>query len=1378
MRHRAAGHPRNSLISICRRIGLAVLIVLLSPVLAADGESAAAPARLPRVDAQRIETIGRLGGLVTAGIPLQDGSVLMAEGPALLLLDTTQGVLTVRESLDPGHGIILDMTRAGDVFFVLTEEGTAVLISAGSNLPTVAGFAPGSGQSVAATATAGGAVAVVAAREAGLRVLHTDPRGRLLAQSTLALEGKARDVALSVSGEQAVVAAGEAGLHVVDLTDPAAPKLLRTLTAVHPAEAVEMVGALLAAASGGAILALDPLSGDNSIVGVYAPLRAGQRVIAEEEFIYAADVVDGLKIFWRAAPDRLVQVYGERGHPVSDLWVEGDLAYVVGADGLRILDIGNRYRPLEISRLPLPGTPQGIAVTPQRAFVALGDEGVAVVDISNLSSPRLRRRISVVHDVRAVVFHEDALYAATGEDGLAVIDPAAPGTETLLGLFALPGSALDLARRGDVLYVAGGEAGLLSVDITRPAAPVLAGLLAAEAGRSISSVTISGKRAYVCGDGGLGIVDITSPVAMGWLAQADSPAAHAAVAGDTLFVVSGSQIDLYDVGATARPLLLRTYRGIGMISGLAAQGDRLFVSSGGDGPELAVLSLKSPDYPVELDSTARSGQAYRAWPAGSEVWLARGYAGLRRFVVTEGGALISSSGYAAIRDTGRLAQDSARLLIGGRDGWSLLGLDEAAVPRSLGQALDGLPVRDLALEGDAVAIAAGDQGIVLYRLEQDGPALVAQQPTRGPAAGTALDDSYVYAADAGGLSIFDRYYLQPVAHVSTPAPPTGIALHEGHAYLPLADGQLAVVDLGSPAGGLQTRSTIPTRRPHALVPGADAHTVYALADDQVMRIQILNTGDLAVTQRGQLAALASSGFFSGGLLWAINPDEGVRLYDLSLLDTNDEAIELRNVAVAAQDIVVNGSTAYVAYGAGGMGLYDLRAQVAAPVFYGGEVNALYRDGDTLFALGTSLTAWRITEGSGAELVATLPLAAAGTHLSAAGDGRLLLSLKNGLGIVVWDGRRLALIGQLTTTDAVDRAIQAGTHAFLALHNGGVLVADLSNPARPLGLFSFTSPSGRFVRDLLPMDEDRLLVSWEGGIDLLDISAAVRGPHLAGVFEVGRSPVLAITLSTDGQRAALALGEEGVRVVELPADGSAPEPIGFVDTPGAALRAALGSASGTDMLYVADGMCGLRVIDLGDSANPRERGYWRSSYASDVMVHSVAEGDVIYLAEANQLLTLRYDGASGAVPPPMPQTAVPGNGQDDLPLTLTLAWGPPPDSCDPLTYSIYFGAVNPPPLLGVATGTPALQIGGLEPLRTYYWRVVATDRQGDSSEGPLWHFTTASGRFVDTLQSSPPPLVEQVRQAPLLLLALAGAVAAAAGTGWLVWRGQRRKTDDG
>lgn len=1359
---------RPPIVWLRRGLGLLLLAALLLPALSARGAPALRPAWLPRVEAQRVELLNRVGGLVTSGIPLDGDTALVAEGSSLVQMHLSPAASRVLDQVDLGHGIILDLTHAGPFFYALTEEGVVVLQARDGELPEAVSFVPGSGQSLEAH----GRLVVVAAREAGLRVIAVEPDGAIGSVALLPLDGQALDIDLSADGRTAFVAAGGKGVALVDLSDPAAPRVRGALPQITPAEALGAAGSLLIVGGGERAVIADPAAGSDAVVGVYSPLRSGRRIAADDQYLYVADASDGLKILRLAASDHPVQVYGETDHPAQDLWLDGDRLYVVGADGLRILDLTDRVHPFEVARVALGGEPQGIALGLSRAYVALGRAGVAEIDVEDPAAPRVLRQYGLPGTARDVLLDDRVLYVAAGEAGLIAIDFDAAGGGTPREPVELPGPALDIARRDRWLYIAGGEAGLIGVDTSYPGQLLLSGVLPPDEGRAIESILLVGKRAYLSDGEGMTVADVSYAHAMGRLTRVRVPAGHVAARGVYLYVLHGDRITVYDARATAEPLHMRTYTALGHISRVAAEGERVFLSGAGDGPSLVVLDISRPDSPVEQDSVAAGGEALRAWPSRGEVWLARGYGGLSRYGLGEGGLLAARGAYSVSGEVGRINADGPGMLVGGRGGWSLLGANGDGEPTALAQSPDDVPVRGLAASGDRVAVAAGEQGVALYTVDPSAsarPSLIAQRESRGAATGVALDDRFVYVADADGLAIYDNRYLQPVTSVAMPAAANDIVRRENLAYFPLVDGRVSVVDLADPTGGLRVHSIFATRWPADLLASPDGRTVYALTDnDRLTQLRTSRPEELISVGFHNLPQRAARAGFTDGWLWMLQPGEALYFYDPQHLPELPPELQ-RTIETRAQEVELAPPVAYLALGEEGLALLEINRPGTDIIFDERRTRDLLLEGPVLFAAGETLTAWDVSGPGVPQLRAELALPSPGRHVERTADG-LLVSLESGMLLARWDGEALAEIGQLSTDGPVDRGVQIRDRAFLALHRGGLLVVDLSDPASPVRLYSYTSAAGQYVYDLMPQGEDTLLVSWEGGVEALDVSQVKPTPRLVNVVESGGSQALGLSLTRDGARAAVAMGEEGVALLDL-GDAGRPEVAGYADTPGGARRAAL---SGTD-LYVADGTCGLRVIDMADPDEPRETGYWRSSYASDV---ALGAGGEVYLAEANQLLTLRYDPDAPPVLPPIPQFPEPADGQDGAPLGVSLAWGPPPGECNAVTYNVYFGVTASPPFIGQVVGEPVLGVADLDPLHTYRWWVEATDRQGDTIQGPVWRFTTAAADYPDSYPPAPPPLVDRVQQNPAVpvLLGLAALTALAAGV--IVWRRRRepRPTD--
>ncbi|MFC1976420.1 hypothetical protein ACFLXQ_08470, partial [Chloroflexota bacterium] len=103
----------------------------------------------------------------------------------------------------------------------------------------------------------------------------------------------------------------------------------------------------------------------------------------------------------------------------------------------------------------------------------------------------------------------------------------------------------------------------------------------------------------------------------------------------------------------------------------------------------------------------------------------------------------------------------------------------------------------------------------------------------------------------------------------------------------------------------------------------------------------------------------------------------------------------------------------------------------------------------------------------------------------------------------------------------------------------------------------------------------------------------------------------------------------------------------------------------------------------------------------------------------------WDGETTAqnnTAPNTPANPNPADGATNIFFNKNLTWqGGDPDG-DPVTYTIAFGPVNPPPV--TATVTSPLYVPTMATSTTYYWQITATDGISISA-GPLWQFTTSS-----------------------------------------------------
>jgi hypothetical protein len=234
-----------------------------------------------------------------------------------------------------------------------------------------------------------------------------------------------------------------------------------------------------------------------------------------------------------------------------------------------------------------------------------------------------------------------------------------------------------------------------------------------------------------------------------------------------------------------------------------------------------------------------------------------------------------------------------------------------------------------------------------------------------------------------------------------------------------------------------------------------------------------------------------------------------------------------------------------------------------------------------------------------------------------------------------------------------------------------------------------------------------------------------------------------------------------------------------------------------MLFVADGVCGLRAIDVSDSA-PREAGYWQmaDSYGLQGAYDVVWRDGLLWVANGHAMTVLRYDSGGAPVSPPGPSNPSPAYGVEDVPVDAVLSWTVDADPCRPLRYEIWLGPDGR--LQRVAEGESrnsspeTYQTAGLQPNTLYGWRVDVIDAQGDRLTGPVWKFSTG-GPLLPTpraftagdaniaapiIPTPAPPTIEDVPpQQHALPIAVAGGMLLALGmllAALLILRGLRRR----
>jgi len=97
-------------------------------------------------------------------------------------------------------------------------------------------------------------------------------------------------------------------------------------------------------------------------------------------------------------------------------------------------------------------------------------------------------------------------------------------------------------------------------------------------------------------------------------------------------------------------------------------------------------------------------------------------------------------------------------------------------------------------------------------------------------------------------------------------------------------------------------------------------------------------------------------------------------------------------------------------------------------------------------------------------------------------------------------------------------------------------------------------------------------------------------------------------------------------------------------------------------------------------------------------------------------------------PSVPSPLLPTNGSSDQAIDIKLNWSCSDPEDDPLRYDVYFGetlieGLNTPHTISKNQDSTTYLLPYLNHNTQYFWRVVARDNSGNTSESDLWTFTT-------------------------------------------------------
>ncbi len=241
---------------------------------------------------------------------------------------------------------------------------------------------------------------------------------------------------------------------------------------------------------------------------------------------------------------------------------DGDYAYVISAEGLRVMDVSTPASPSEVGFLSLTSTAWSAVVSGTYAYLAADWNGLVVASVAPPTAPAEIGSITTVEGAMWVDVKGRYAYVAAYNAGLRIIDISNPASPSQTGFYDTPGSAMGVAVQGNLAFVADYDAGLRIINVSDPANPVEVG-------------SIQGPE------------DPSDPDA--WTAQG------VAVAGDWAYVVDWDRLRVIYIADPAHPIQAALFDTPGQAYAVTVIGSYAYVADYDLG--LSIVNISDPVHP-------------------------------------------------------------------------------------------------------------------------------------------------------------------------------------------------------------------------------------------------------------------------------------------------------------------------------------------------------------------------------------------------------------------------------------------------------------------------------------------------------------------------------------------------------------------------------------------------------------------------------------------------------------------------------------------------------------------------------------------------------------------------------------------------------------
>lgn len=497
---------------------------------------------------------------------------------------------------------------------------------------------------------------------------------------------------------------------------------------------------------------------------------------------------------------------------------------------------------------------------------------------------------------------------------------------------------------------------------------------------------------------------------------------------------------------------------------------------------------------------------------------------------------------------------------------------------------------DIALAGPLLYLAAGSDGMVVVDVsDPQNPVQIGAVDTPGYSVGIKLQSEIAYIADASGIHAIDIH--DPKAPVIIGTFPT--------------DGECFAIEISN-------------QILYAVDSGFDINEDYGLhiiqASDPANMVELssivfpasLNDKTEIIVQNDHLYVTIS--------------DLGLLTYDVSnpaLPSKLDSYLPQENAPIhqswAAQDMIINGSTAYVNFGTQ-ISVLDisnpssvlLLNEIIAPEY----INDIAVAGPDLFLVtssGTVYIADPLHQGQ-SPFIGYFNNPGWWQYDVEVQGTLAFVGTRTGLQIIdISNPESPSFVGSYETNQYAYSVSVNGPYAYIASRTLGILIIDVDDPANPFLVGSIS----QFIdfREIEVVGNIAYTVASNGALVIVDASDPTT-PRVDGILN---QPGLNGDLHISGSTAYLANKSGGLRIIDV-SDTSSPSLVGSYTT---AHWTSAVTVEGTTA-YLCDTDTGLNIVDISDPTKPSLMGTYDTGADGDVIQ---VQNGIVYIECTNYYMCI-------------------------------------------------------------------------------------------------------------------------------------------------------------